>query len=143
MICTFFGHRTAEWKIQEKLELTIVDLIENKCVDTFYVGNQGKFDYMVIKTLKTLKSVYPHIKYYIVLAYLPSKRNELDFNDLRDTIYPEGLENVPLKYAILKRNEWLISHSDIVVTYVEYSAGGAFRFKKFAERKGKYVINLL
>ena len=143
MTCTFFGHRKIFSEIQPKLESTLVYLIENKCADTFYIGNQGDFDYIVRKTLKSLKVIYPHIKYYVVLAYLPGKRSKLNFDDFEDTIYPEGLENVPGKYAISKRNEWLIAHSDAVITYVNDSTGGAAHFKELAEKKGKQIINLV
>lgn len=106
MTCTFFGHREIFTEIQPKLQSTLVYLIENKNVDTFYVGNNGKFDYMVIETLKSLKVNYPNIFYYVVLAYLPNKKNNLESDSFIDTIYPEGLEKVPRKYAISKRNEW-------------------------------------
>ncbi len=142
MVCTFFGHRTAPDSIRPILHNTLIDLIENKGVDTFYVGNQGGFDSMVKKELKQLTAIYPHIKYSIVLAYIPGKRDEFDITDYSDTVYPDGLESVPLRFAIDKRNRMMIEWSDIVVTYVCYSSGGAAKFKEIAEKKGKQVINL-
>ena len=71
--------------------------------------------------------------------YLP--RNQYQQFKL-DTIYPEGLERVPKKYAIVYRNKWMIEQSNFVVTYVKYETGGAANFKKIAERKGKVVINI-
>ena len=46
-VCTFFGHRDTPKKIEPILKSTLIDLIENKKVDLFYIGNQGNFDYMV------------------------------------------------------------------------------------------------
>ena len=108
----------------------------------FYVGNQGCFDFMVKKILKELKFDYSNINYAVVLAYMPCKRAEFNYKDYDDTLYPEGLENTPLKYAISKRNRWMIEKSDYVVTYVTRAVGGAVQFKELAEKKGKIVINL-
>ena len=142
MVCTFFGHRTAPDSIRPILHNTLIDLIKDKGVDTFYVGNQGGFDSMVKKELKQLTEIYPHIKYSLVLAYIPGKRDEFDITDYSDTMYPDGLESVPRRFAIDKRNRMMIEWSDIVVTYVCYSNGGAAKFKEIAEKKGKQVINL-
>ncbi len=141
-VCTFFGHRDTPKEIEPTLRSTLIDLIENKKIDLFYVGNQGGFDYIVRKNLESLKSVYPHIGYAIILAYLPNKKCEFDEIDYSNTIYPAGMENIPPKYAIIKRNRWMIDKADYVVTYVKYIIGGAAQFKELAEKKGKIVINL-
>ncbi len=138
--CTFFGHKNTPQEIEPTLRSVLIDLIENKKVNSFYVGNQGHFDYMVRKALKQLKLDYPHISYAVVLAYMPIKKT--DYEDYSDTIFPDGLESVPPKYAISKRNRWMIDKSDFVVTYVKRIVGGAAQFKELAEKKGKTVINL-
>lgn len=140
MTCTFFGHRDTPAETKSILRDAIVDMIENKNVDTFYMGNQGAFDIMVSQTLKELKKTYPHICFSVVLAYLPKKA--LTAVEERDTIFPEELDNVPARYAIHHRNLWMIDNSDYVITYVRYSYGGASKFKAIAEKKGKKVYNL-
>ncbi len=142
MTVCFFGHRDTPNDIKALLKETIIDLITNENATLFYVGNQGNFDRMAFKVLEELKEQYPHIRYYIVLAYLPLKSNSFNYDNFDLTIYPEGLEKVPPRFAISKRNFWLIEHSDTVVTYVTFSVGGAIQFKKAAERKGKKVLNL-
>ena len=47
LTCTFFGHKDTPKEIEPTLRSTLVDLIENKNVLKFYVGNHGNFDYMV------------------------------------------------------------------------------------------------
>lgn len=142
MICTFFGHKDTPENIQPLLRTVIIDLIQNKNVDLFYVGNNGNFDFMVKNTLKLLKLSYPHIKYSVVLSYMPNHKNGSANIDYSDTIYPEELENIPPKYAIVKRNQWMIRQSDYVITYVKYTTGGAIKFKKLAEKQKKIVLNL-
>ena len=139
MVCTFFGHKDTPKEIEPTLRSTLVDLIENKNVNVFYVGNNGKFDLMVRRQLEDLSKTYP-ITYCVVLAYLPNEKNKHD--NLTNTIYPEGLETVPKRFAISWRNKWMIQQSDIVVTYITHNFGGAAQFKEAAERLNKHVIKL-
>ena len=76
-----------------------------------------------------------------MLAYLPKKK-DFDLTDFSDTVYPDGLENVPPRFAIDKRNRLMLDWADVVITYVCTSIGGAAKFKELAENKGKRVINL-
>ena len=137
MTATFFGHKDTPKEIEPTLRSTLIDLIKNKNVTVFYVGNNGNFDTMVRHQLKDLSQLYP-ITYSVVLAYLPTEKNKYD--NLTNTIYPEGLETAPKRFAISWRNKWMIQQADIVVTYVTHNFGGAARFKEMAERQKKYVI---
>lgn len=73
LTCTFFGHRDTPREIRPILRSTLIDLIENKNVLNFYVGNHGNFDAMVSGTLRELKEIYP-IRYAVVFAYLPNQK---------------------------------------------------------------------
>ena len=139
MVCTFFGHKDTPNEIEPTLRSTLIDLIENNNVTVFYVGNNGSFDTMVRRQLEDLSHIYP-ITYSVVLAYLPTEKNNYD--NLTNTIYPEGIETVPKRFAISWRNKWMIQQSDIVVTYVTHNFGGAVQFKEMAERQEKTMIEL-
>ncbi len=141
MVCTFFGHGNAPKEIIPVFKNTIIKLIEENEVDTFYVGNHGHFDFYAETILKELSEIYPHIKYSVVLAYLP-RGSEGEYYDFSNTIYPEGIENTPLKYAILKRNDWMLDRADYVITYVKTVVGGAAQFKEKAEKKKKIIIEI-
>ena len=103
-VCVFFGHRECNSLDAEGLRYTIEVLI-GQGVDEFLVGHQGQFDSIVRKCLKSLQEKYPHIHYSVVLAYLPTERQE--YEDYTDTMYPEGIESVHPKYAIDWRNRYL------------------------------------
>lgn len=111
-------------------------------VNVFYVGNNGQFDYLVAEVLRKLKSRNPQISYSIVLAYLPEREKEHNQLSYTETIYPEGLEDTPPRFAISKRNKWMVMQSDYVIAYVEHSFGGAAQFTEYARKKHKTVINL-
>ena len=139
MTVTFFGHKDTPKEIEPTLRTTLIDLIENKNATVFYVGNNGNFDTMVRRQLENLSQTYP-ITYNIVLAYIPTKKSEYD--DFTNTLLPEGIETIPKRFAISYRNKWMVEQSDVVVTYVTHSFGGAAQFKALAERQGKTVIEL-
>ena len=136
-----FGHRDVTHDIRSKLQFIIEQLITEKQIYNFYVGHQGQFDSMVRSVLKELKVKYPHIRYTVVLAYMPDEHIKEVYGE--DTLYPDGLETVPKRFAISKRNDWLIAHSCIAVCYVHKITGGAAKFREKAEKKGLKVVDVL
>ena len=136
MTCTFFGNRDASAEVFQPLQKTIIELIEGKNVTEFYVGTHGKFDKMVYEILSQLESVY-HFKFSVVLAYL----NQNEYPPYH-TLYPEGIEKVPLRFAILWRNKWMLEKADFVVTYTKNTTGGTWMMKELAQKKMKRIIEL-
>ena len=141
-VCTFFGHHDCPAEIKPKLRTAIIELIEHKSVNMFYVGNHGAFDGMVRSVLRELKPIYPEINYAVVLAYMPQRRDELDDREYFDTMLPEGIEEAPPRFAISWRNRWMLHRADYVVTCVTHTWGGAAQFTAMAERQKKTVIRL-
>ena len=137
MICTFFGHRDAELSLQDLLYATIQELVE-KGVDRFYVGNQGNFDRMARVALQKISHKYPFIRYSVVLAYL----SDGDMLKEYPTVFPEGLETALPRFAIDKRNRWMIQKADIVVAYCRNRGGSSEKYVQLALKKRKTVINL-
>ena len=138
--CTFFGHsdfcRVDASALAEAVEKLIV-----KGIDIFYVGNQGYFDGMVLNILTNLHKKHRHILYSVVLAYHPTQTPNLDLYH-GHIIYPDSLESCPRKFAIEKRNRWMIENSDYCICYIDRTWGGAYKFAKQSKRKGLTVINL-
>lgn len=128
-----FGHRDAPDAVEQLLECVLIELIECKGARHFYVGNQGAFDSMAAKVLHRLGNRYPEIRCFTVLAYMPRSDEEY----VLETIFPEGLETVPRRYAIDRRNRWMVNQADVVIVYVKHSAGGAASFRDLALRKKK------
>ena len=141
-ICSFFGHRSVGAEIRPGLYAEIERHIIEKSSDTFYVGGYGQFDNMTAGILCNMKERYPHIAVYHVLAYLPTGANAENHEKQHPTLYPEGLELVPKKFAIAHRNRWLVAQSDCIIAYVRASWGGAYEALKYAKQQGKDIINL-
>ena len=141
-VCTFFGHRETPEEIKVKLSSAIEDLIVNHGVDTFYMGCEGKFDAYARAAVKELSKKYTHIKYNVVLAYVPSEKRYSEYMDYSDTIVFDGIEKSHPRYAIALRNEWMIKKSEYAITYIKYPISGAYKYAEDMKQKGKTVINL-
>lgn len=129
--CTFFGHSQCP-DLRSELREAVMRLAGDG-VDMFYVGDNGRFDAQVRSVLSELG-----LRYGVVLAYLPKGAGA----DFGDTMFPEGLELIHPRYAIERRNRWMLERSDYVVTYVHHGWGGAAKFAALAERQGKRMIRL-
>ena len=137
--CTFFGHHDAPTSIEPHLRSVLQDLIVTQSVRLFYVGSQGNFDHMVQRQLNTL-SFSNDIRFYIVQAYLP-QQNKTEIS-MDHSIFPEGLECVPRRFAIYKRNLWMMEQSKYVIAYTRYYTGNAEKMKQLAITKGKIVLEI-
>lgn len=137
MTVTFVGHSKLQKneKLLAWLEETIVNLIEEGATQ-FLLGGYGDFDTISAKMVKKVQDTYPHIESYLVIPYLDRKYDTSLYNN---TIYPP-LETVPKRFAISKRNEWMVDDSDVVVAYLLNYAGGSGRTMEYAERRNKKII---
>ena len=140
MACCFFGHRDTPEDVKPALHAAIEELITERGVSTFYVGHQGAFDAYVRSALRQLQAKYPHIRYAVVLAYMPGKQNE--YEDYSDTMLAEGIEEVHPRHALDWRNRWMLRESQYIVCYIHHKWGGAAKYVQLGQRQGKTVINL-
>ena len=139
MICSFFGHHDCPISIKPKLLETIKKQIEQG-VTEFYIGNHGNFDGMALSCLRELKRSRAEIHYAVILAYLPTDPNAYL---PEETIFPEGIETVPKRFAIDLRNRWIVNHTDIIISYIDHSWGGAAKYVEKAKKRGATILNLI
>ena len=141
MTVAFLGHRNVFEPICELLKRTLVELIEGEGGDCFLVGNEGGFDRLVLAALRELSSIYPHIQYSVVLSRMPSAAQQEYFRPF-ETLYPEAAATAPPRFAIDRRNRWMVEQCDLAITYVTTSYGGAAKAKAFAVKRGKRIVEL-
>ena len=137
MKVTFCGHKELADRTAVKQWLqTVCQELILQGADEFYLGGYGAFDSLCASVLRELKSENDYIQLILVLPYLNSR---IITDGYDETIYPP-LESVPKKFAILRRNEWMVQESDIVVAYVNHGWGGAAKTLQYARRKRKRII---
>lgn len=138
MIVTFCGHgRILDGRSEVQSWVRVV--CENLIVDgakIFYLGEHGEFDMLVALVLNELKEKYREIEIVLILEYLNRKyeKNLYDY-----TLYPD-LESTPKRFAILKRNEYMVNSAEVVIAYVLHGWGGAAKTLEFAKKKKKKII---
>lgn len=139
-ICAFFGHRSIEGDISGRVEAAIREAIITYGVTTFWCGNKGAFDLLAAGTAHRLKREFPNIEVLFVRAYFPKDGEQLaEIYD--DSIYPDGLETVPRRFAISERNRWMAKHCDCAITYVTHTYGGAYEASRMVDRQKKQNFN--
>ena len=145
MIITFCGHSNFSFSDTTKDELKnlLIEKIRKNPTCKFYLGGYGDFDSLCLRALRELKIDFPDIKLLFITPYLDNNYSKLQLAKYYydDIIFPP-IENVPRKFAILKRNEWMVDSADLVIAYVKYSWGGASKTLEYAKRKMKQIINL-
>ena len=142
--CFFMGHREADERLLPRLELIIERLIQEDCVRYFYVGGYGGFDRIAAAAVKRAKQKYPDITLMLVLPYHPAERPTEAPNGFDGTYHPEGLENTPRRYAIVRTNQIMVDDSDWLVCYVRHGASNSRNLLEYAKRReAKELIQII
>ena len=123
-------------EIMDWLRAVTRDLIKRGGT-TFYLGGYGEFDSLAAAVLREQKKMYPQIELILVLPYLNASRDAWGYDG---TIYLP-LESSPPRFAISKRNQWMVDASDVVVAYVLHNWGGAAATLQYAKRKKKEILS--
>ena len=137
MTVTFCGHRqiAQSGELAKWLDLILPSLIEGGAA-TFYLGGYGAFDSLAAAAVRRQKAVYPHIEAVLVQPYL---NREFDVSRYDSATYPP-LEHIPPRFAVAKRNEWMVCASDVIVSGVTRSWGGAAKTLDYARRRQKVIF---
>lgn len=144
--CFFVGHRNTPASVYPELAKAVERHISECGVTDFLVGRYGDFDRMAKRAVMDAKERHPEIKLYLMLAYLPKPGQDIHADGFDGTIFPEGMETVPRKLAILRLNQFVLKESDYLIAYIDHEYGGAYQTLEYAqrqERKGElHITNL-
>jgi uncharacterized phage-like protein YoqJ len=145
MTITFCGHSNFLFDntVKEKLRELLLQEIRKNPACKFYLGGYGDFDSLCLNILKEMKADFPTIELLFITPYLDNNYSKLETAKLYygGIIYPP-LENVPRRFCISKRNEWMVDEADLVIAFVKYSWGGAAKTLEYAKRKKVDFFNL-
>ena len=133
--CFFIGHRESDERLLPRLELEIERLIVEEDVRYFYVGRYGGFDRIGAAAVKHAKQKYPDITLMLVLPYHPAERPVDTPDGFDGTYYPDGLENTPKRYAIVRTNKIMVDTCDLLVCYVRHGASNSRNLLEYAQRR--------
>ena len=146
---SLFGHREINQPIMvaEKLEKIIRKLISGKEYINFLIGRDGEFDIIaasvirrIIKELDCGNSSLTLVLPYMKAEYRDNEQEYLTYYDEVE-ICPES-SKTHFKAAIQVRNRNMIDRSDLVILFVERKKGGAYQSLRYANRTGKWIMNI-
>ena len=111
-ICCFAGHNMS-------YDETIKQLIYKECikhieknVSEFWVGNYGGYDKAAASIVRKLKKEYPHIHLNLIIHYITKEINESQqyyYNNFNNIIIADIPANTPIRYKIIKTNQYMIT----------------------------------
>jgi len=132
--CFFIGSRYATSVVQKPLDEAIERHIVNYGVTEFVVGHYGNFDLEVIGALRRAKKHYPKITLFLLIPYHPHDRPVEAPEGFDGTYYPEGMERVPKRLAIVRANHYMVDHSDYLIAYI-CGVGKSRDLMEYAKRR--------
>ncbi len=145
--CCFIGHSLiSDPNTENEIIKTAESLITTNKVDEFWVGRRGDFDHLAISAIQSLKKKYPHIRLVRVASYhseISREYETLNKGRYDETIISNIPEKTPMKFRIIKTNEFMVDNSDFLVCFVRFNWGGAYRTYEYAKRNKQIdIINL-
>lgn len=146
---SFFGHRIIEDfnRAEKKAKVIIRELILQKEYVEFLVGRGGDFDQLVSSAVKRLqrriRADNSSLVWVLPYSTAQLRNNEESFQAYYDEIeICDAAQNSHPKRAYQIRNRKMVDRSDLVVFYVEHNSGGAYQTLRYAQERGKQIVNL-
>lgn len=123
MIATFIGHRKIQNSelLTEQIKRTVLNLIDEKQVDTFLFGSKSDFNSLCLEVVTELQKERPQIRRVYVRAEYPyiSKDYEDYLLGSYDATYiPENVVDAG-KAAYVERNYHMIDKADLCIFYYD------------------------
>jgi len=139
--CFFIGHRDAPKELLPAVRAAAEELIREEGVHDFYVGSRGNFDRVAAAAVSGLRESWPKVRLYLVLAYLPPAEEALP-EEFTGSVFPEGLEKTPRRFAILRANRMMADSCEYLIAYAPHGTGNARKVAEYAKRRGREVVEI-
>ena len=120
--CFFIGHRDAPESVYDRLLEAIERLIIEYGVVDFVVGRYGNFDRLAARAVMEAKQHYADVTLTLLMPYYRTDAEPLP-DGFDGSLFPDGLETVPKRAAILQANQYMIHHCDYLITYNKNRVG--------------------
>ena len=134
-ICFFIGHRDTLPSILPKLREMVERHITEYGVTEFVVGRYGSFDSLAAQVIKEAKQRHPEIRLTLLLPYYnPTKPLELPIG-FDGSFYPDGLEHVSRRAAIVRANQYMVRHSNYLIAYDAGRIGNTRKLLEYARHR--------
>ena len=148
MRISFVGHSVVPLKnrVIEEVKAQLRECAKKSERITCYLGGYGDFDELCAFACREMKEEYAGIETVYVTPYMGLNEQKKikcaeKYGIYDASIYPL-IENVPPKFAIIRRNEWMMVNADLIIAYVAHNYGGAYKSLQIAKKREKKIINI-
>lgn len=141
--CFFIGHRDAPDALAPLLQKVVDTLVAEQGVTEFIVGHYGAFDRMAARAVLRVKVQHPEIALLLLLPYHPAECRGSLPEGYDMAYFPEGLERVPRRLAIVRANREMINRAVYLIAYARYPGSNARKLVEYArsrEKKGLLTV---
>ena len=132
--CFLFGYRDTPDSILPEIESAAERLYAQYDVREFVVGSYGNFDRLAALALKAVKTRHADITLRLLLPYHPAERPVTPPQGFDGTLYPEGLERVPRRLAIVRANQHMVHQAYAVICFAQYP-GNTQKLLQLAQKR--------
>jgi len=144
--CFLIGNHDASPEIYAKLYNEIERHAAKYGVDGFFVGFNGIFDRLAVRALNEYVRYVNWVEVTLVMHYLNKEKYDDIMHRFSGSIFPDGLEKVPPRYAIVKGNQLMVDKVDYLIAYNKDTTGNVDRLLNYArkrEKRGELKITLI
>lgn len=140
----FIGHRKIDeqHRLEAPLDKIIKEKLNERAFVELLVGCNGDFDILASVSAKMVQRAEGKQNSRLVLVKSYHTKDDDFYERFYDEVRYIELKN-DHQSIDSKRNQWMIDHADLVVSYVEPDHHGeVMKALKYAEKKGVKIINL-
>lgn len=87
-VCFFIGHRDFPQSLQTVLDHIVEQVVLERDIKRFVVGQYGNFDQCALSSVLRLKQKHLNVEVFILLAYYPIDREVAHPTGVDGTYYP-------------------------------------------------------
>ena len=141
--CFFIGHRDAPESIYDGMFQAVERHISEYGVGDFVVGRYGNFDRLAARAVMEAKRHHADVTLTLLMPYYRTDAEPLP-DGFDGSLFPDGLETVPKRAAILRANQYMIHHCDYMIVYDAGRIGNTRTLVYQARRiKGLQIDNIV
>ena len=140
--CFFIGHRDAPESIYNRLLEAVERHISEYGVTDFVVGRYGNFDRLAARAVMEAKQHHFDVTLTLLMPYYRADAEPLPVG-FDGSLFPDGLEIVPKRAAIMRADQYMIRHCDYLIAYDAGRIGNTRKLVAEAEKiEGLHIVNI-
>ena len=133
--CFFIGHRNTPDTVLPALIQEVERHITEYGVTDFVVGHYGHFDTLAAQAVMDAKKRHPSVTLTMLLPYHPAEQKVEVPEGFDGSFYPEGMEKVPRRVAIVKANRYVLENVEYLIAYVTHRFGNVWNLIDYAQNR--------